>query len=190
MPPRIPERQLLRARIMRRGQTLAEEMLWLGLRNRRLGAKFRRQVPIGAFIADFACVEVKLVVEVDGPSHETDAGRFMDARRDRWFRENGWCVVRVPNALVVVGGDLALDLIKAALGRKGVLLLPLAGEGGPCVSKGRMRALGGGFHDAGLLHRPHPTSLREATFSHVWEKGRRRHRRVLPQPHSVSPSTG
>ena len=96
MPPRIPEQQLIRARDMRRGQTLAEDMLWRGLRDRRLGAKFRRQVPIGAFIADFACVEAKLVIEVDGPSHETAQGRVLDNRRDRWLRENGWSVVRVP----------------------------------------------------------------------------------------------
>lgn len=61
------------ARTMRREQTLAEDMLWLGLHDRRLGAKFRRQVPIGAFIADFACVAAKLAVKVDRPSCRTPA---------------------------------------------------------------------------------------------------------------------
>ena len=59
MPPRTSQQQLERARRMRRDQTKAEEILWRALRNRQLGAKFRRQVPVGAFIADFACVEVK-----------------------------------------------------------------------------------------------------------------------------------
>jgi very-short-patch-repair endonuclease len=115
MPPRIPETQLSRARAMRGSMTLAEARLWLGLRDRRLGAKFRRQVPIGAFIADFACLEAKLIVEVDGPSHQTPQGQFMDDRRDRWFRENGWRVLRIPNDLAMAGSDLALDRIRAAL---------------------------------------------------------------------------
>ena len=115
MPPRIPEIQLARARAMRGAQTHAEQRLWVGLRDRRLGHKFRRQVPIGPFIADFACMAARLVVEVDGPSHETDEGRAMDARRDRWFGENGWLVVRQSNELVMGGGDLAFDRIRMAL---------------------------------------------------------------------------
>ena len=100
---------------MRRDQTIAEEMLWRSLRDRRLGVKFRRQEPVGAFTPDFVCVEAKLVVEVDGPSHETDAGAAQDRWRDRWFAENGWRVVRLSNALVTGGGDLALAPIRAAL---------------------------------------------------------------------------
>ena len=115
MPPRSSEHQLSRARKMRRDQTNAEEVLWRSLRNRQLGVKFRRQLPIGAFIADFACVEAKVTVEVDGPSHDCDAGAKSDAWRDRWFVANGWRVVRVSNELVVGGGDLALAPIRAAL---------------------------------------------------------------------------
>ena len=67
--------------MLRREQTKAEEILWRSLRDRQLGAKFRRQVPVGAFLVDFACVEARLVVEVDGPSHETPEGRAQDAWR-------------------------------------------------------------------------------------------------------------
>ena len=115
MTPRIPKPQLVRAREMRRQQTFAEDLLWRGLRDRRLSVKFRRQVPIGPFIADFPCVEAKLVVEVDGPSHKTDAGKGHDARRDEWFRANGGRVVRVRYKLVTGGGDIALDAIRTSL---------------------------------------------------------------------------
>ena len=115
MPPRTSALQTSRARKLRRDQTIAKELLWRSLRNNQLGVKFRRQVPVGVFIADFACVAAKLIVEVDGPSHESDAGQAKDAWRDRWFADNGWRVVRVSNALVIGGGDLAIVPIKEAL---------------------------------------------------------------------------
>ena len=115
MAPRTSEHRRERARTLRREQTVAEEILWRSLRDRQLGAKFRRQVPVGAFTVDFACVEARLVVEVDGPSHETPEGRAQDAWRDRCLQGMGWRVVRVPNALVIAGGDLALAPIRAAL---------------------------------------------------------------------------
>lgn len=113
--PPTPERQLERARTLRREQTFAEEMLWRSLRGRGIGAKFRRQMPLGPFNLDFACVAARLAVEVDGPSHDTDDGRAGDAGRDAWLRARGWRVLRVPNALVTGGGDLALDAIRSAL---------------------------------------------------------------------------
>jgi len=59
-----------RARKLRREQTDAEGKLWYLLRNRNLaGRKFKRQLPIGPYIADFACVELKLIVEADGGQH-------------------------------------------------------------------------------------------------------------------------
>ena len=117
MPPRTSEHQRERSRRLRREQTKAEEILWRSLRDRQLGAKFRRQVPVGAFVVDVACVEAKRVVEVDRPSHETPAGRAADAWRDRCLSDMGRRVVRVTNALVIGGGDLALAPILAALDR-------------------------------------------------------------------------
>lgn len=111
MPPRIPDAQPDRPRDLRREQAIAEDMLWHALRHRAFGVKFRRQVPIGAFIADFACVERKVVVEMRGP----EPAEGFELRRDRCFRDNGWHVVRVSNASVTDGSEVSLDLIRAAL---------------------------------------------------------------------------
>ncbi len=62
MPPRTSEHQRERTRRLRREQTKAEAILWRSLRDRQLGAKFRRQAPVVAFVVDFACVEAKLVM--------------------------------------------------------------------------------------------------------------------------------
>ena len=70
------------AQNLRRSTTAAEAQLWRMLRGRRLlGRKFVRQLPIGPFFADFACREAKLVVEIDGATHSTDAEAASDASR-------------------------------------------------------------------------------------------------------------
>jgi very-short-patch-repair endonuclease len=70
-----------------------EWRLWYRLRGRQLnGFKFRRQVPLGPYLADFACLEAKLVVEVDGEHHGEQLA--YDARRDRWLGEMGLRVIR------------------------------------------------------------------------------------------------
>ncbi|MBU4531326.1 MAG: DUF559 domain-containing protein [Hoeflea sp.] len=83
------------ARSMRRAPTEAEARLWGALRNRRLdGLKFRRQVPMGAYIADFVCMEAKLIVEVDGVQH---AGNQRDLVRDAALAGLGFRVLRFWN---------------------------------------------------------------------------------------------
>ncbi|NKE66362.1 DUF559 domain-containing protein [Ramlibacter sp. RBP-2] len=82
------------ARSLRAGMTDSERALWFGLRREQLGVKFRRQHPIGNFIADFACLDPKLVVELDGSQHLEQAA--YDVRRDRFLRENGFIVLRFP----------------------------------------------------------------------------------------------
>ena len=86
---------------MRRDPTVAEAILWNAIRRRHLGVRFRRQEPIGPFIADFVCRSHRLVVELDGASHD-DLAR--DARRDAWMARHGWFVLRFDNEDVV--GDL------------------------------------------------------------------------------------
>lgn len=82
-----------------------ERRLWRGLRDRRfLGYKFRRQVPIGPFIADFACKSARLVIETDGARHGFDDQEQRDLRRTQWLEQNGWRVVRFWN------GELASDM--------------------------------------------------------------------------------
>jgi very-short-patch-repair endonuclease len=89
MPSDIPEPVLLRlAREQRAEAAQAETILWRNLRDRRCeGAKFRRQVPIGNFIVDFVCFERRLIIEVDGPSHDDAKQQAKDRERDAWLCE-------------------------------------------------------------------------------------------------------
>lgn len=83
------------ARTMRREPTEVEERLWRELRSRRLDRiKFRRQVPIGAFIADFACLDAKLLVELDGSQH---ADSVYDVSRDAELKSRGFRILRFRN---------------------------------------------------------------------------------------------
>ena len=85
-----------RARAMRREPTEAERRLWALLRGRRLvDFKFRRQTPIGPYIADFVCLRARLIVELDGGQH---AESRHDLRRDAWLRSEGFEVLRFWNA--------------------------------------------------------------------------------------------
>ena len=97
-----PARALLleeRARIMRCSPTRSEEWLWRRLSGSKPGFAFRRQLVIGEHLADFACTEVPLVVEVDGGYHE---GRErLDGARDRALGELGWTVLRVADESVI-----------------------------------------------------------------------------------------
>jgi very-short-patch-repair endonuclease len=75
--------------------TLPEGLLWRELRGKRTGLKFRRQFPVLDYVADFACVEVRLLVEVDGIAHDMGDRPTRDARRDRILNEKGWRIVRI-----------------------------------------------------------------------------------------------
>lgn len=99
----------------RRTMPRAEALLWSYLRKHALNAKFRRQHPIGPFIADFACVASKLVVEVDGHTHWTFEELAHDAKRTRYIEANGWRIVRVTNADVYDDLDGVWRLIAASL---------------------------------------------------------------------------
>ena len=93
---RLPTREF--ARSLRRKLTRAETILWSRLRRDQIaGYRFRKQHPIGPYIADFACLIAKLVVEVDGGTHSTDRERAYDRARDAYLRERGWRVCRVSN---------------------------------------------------------------------------------------------
>jgi very-short-patch-repair endonuclease len=103
---------LVVARQLRESMTDAERRLWSRLRGRELGgAKFRRQVPIGRYVADFACVDSRLIVELDGGQHE--AGR--DAARTADLQRLGWRVLRFWNDAVLRETDAVLTEIAAAL---------------------------------------------------------------------------
>jgi very-short-patch-repair endonuclease len=78
------------ARKLRRDVSRTEARLWLRLRNSQLGEPFRRQHPVGPYFADYACVPLKLVVEVDGPTHDLGS----DLKRDQYMEAAGWTVLR------------------------------------------------------------------------------------------------
>lgn len=88
-----------RAQELRQKQTPAEEALWARLRGRKLdGMKFRRQHPIGRFIADFYCAEVKLIIEVDGEIHQHQ--KAYDQARTEALKDLRCQVIRFTNAEV------------------------------------------------------------------------------------------
>ena len=91
-----------RARELRKGMNDYERKLWSLLRAKRLaGFRFRRQHPVGPFIADFYCVSAKLIVEQDGAQHFEEDQVYRDAARTRWLEQRGDRVFRVSNADVM-----------------------------------------------------------------------------------------
>ncbi len=100
------------ARELRRNQTEAERLLWSRLRNRRLsGWKFKRQVPIGPYIADFVCVDAWLIVELDGGHHNRDSVAERDRRRTADLGGRHYLVVRFWNHEVTTQLDSVCDTI-------------------------------------------------------------------------------
>ena len=102
------------ARRLRRGQTLAEEKLWTIVRGRRLGGyKFRRQVPIDHYFADFTCRDAHLIVELDGPTHEGREDH--DALRTEALQRCGYRVLRFGNEVVLADPGGVAEATGAAL---------------------------------------------------------------------------
>jgi very-short-patch-repair endonuclease len=102
-----------RARSLRRNQTDTEAALWNLLRAKRLqGAKFRRQFPIGNYIADFACPVARLIIEADGGQH---AENSYDQARDAWLLTQDWRVIRFWNTDILTNPEGVLTAVLAAL---------------------------------------------------------------------------
>ena len=107
------EGTLKRAKRLRRNFTDAERKLWQLLRSRQLNeAKFRRQQPIGPYIADFVCQEARLIVEADGGQH-SDSGH--DRRRTEFLNSAGYRVLRFWNHNILGNADGVLHIISGAL---------------------------------------------------------------------------
>jgi very-short-patch-repair endonuclease len=102
------------ARRLRRDRTVAEERLWKYLRNRQMdGAKFRFQSPVGSYVADFLCVEAKLIVELDGGQHGTEIEK--DTARTKWIEAAGYSVIRFWNNDVLANTEGVLEVIRLAV---------------------------------------------------------------------------
>jgi very-short-patch-repair endonuclease len=102
----------VRASALRRNSTDAEALLWHHLRNRRLlDLKFRRQRPIGPYFADFACIEIGLVIELDGGQHAEQLA--CDAQRAAVMEQLGFRTLRFWNHEVLNQTDAVLEKILA-----------------------------------------------------------------------------
>ena len=129
-----------RARELRANMTDAERKLWQILRQRQVSEfKFRRQVPIGNYIADFVCANAKIVLEVDGGQHGTPP----DAERDRWFASQGYRVLRFPNNEVEQNPEGVYGRVEAALAQKPEPVVAVEDKS-PWAQARRQRELGRG----------------------------------------------
>ena len=97
------------AKNMRKHMQDAEYLLWCRLSRKQLGVKFRRQQPIGAYVADFFCPEKKLIVELDGSQHQLQQSH--DAKRTAFLESEGYSVMRFWNNDVFVAMDSVLEKI-------------------------------------------------------------------------------
>jgi very-short-patch-repair endonuclease len=103
---------------LRQKQTEAEKVLWFKLRDRQLnGAKFRRQHRIGSYIVDFACLEKKLIIEIDGGQHNQTLTKENDEQRTLWLEAAGYHVVRFWNNEILQNTEGVLEKIKELLGQ-------------------------------------------------------------------------
>ena len=103
-----------RARKLRREMSPPEATLWQVLRTRPGGLKFRRQHPVGPFVADFYCPSRKLIIEIDGIAHAMGDTPQRDERRDEWLRSHGYQVVRIPAGEVSCDVEAVLNYILGA----------------------------------------------------------------------------
>ncbi|MGH6930899.1 MAG: endonuclease domain-containing protein [Dongiaceae bacterium] len=106
-----------RTRTLRRQSTKAERLIWSVLRDRRLaGFKFRRQFPVGGFVADFACVDRRLIVDIDGTGH--DLTFEQDERRTAALANLGFHVIRFANNEVATNLEGVRHAILSELRRR------------------------------------------------------------------------
>ncbi len=100
------------AKNMRKEPTQAENVLWEALRNKNIGFKFRRQHPVENYIADFICLDVWIIIEIDGGYHASDEQKKADDARDSYLKETGFTTLRFTNEQVLNNLDHVLNQIK------------------------------------------------------------------------------
>jgi len=115
-----------RARSLRRQMTLPEVVLWRALRMRPQGFKFRRQHPVGGYVADFACLSARVLIEVDGGAHEFEGLARIDALRQADLERSGFSVLRIAARDVLDDLDAVVRLIVARCEARAPLHQPSA----------------------------------------------------------------
>jgi very-short-patch-repair endonuclease len=119
--PKIPAwqvstKQRARARSLRKDSTDAEQIIWNAVRAHRLnGASFRRQLPIGPYVADFVCRAATLIIEIDGGQHFEPQGLRRDSRRDAFLSSKGYRILRFNNHEVMTNREGVLETIASAI---------------------------------------------------------------------------
>lgn len=103
--PNVSKHQLGRSRELRKNPTWSEEQLWSLIKANQLGVRFKRQVPIGRWIVDFLCPSKKLVVELDGSSHEHT--KAQDDFRDSDIKSLGYRILRITVNEIETGDAIA-----------------------------------------------------------------------------------
>jgi very-short-patch-repair endonuclease len=131
-----------RAKQLRSNTTEPEQALWRALKNIPVyGSHFRRQVPIGPYVAEFACLKARLTIELDDGHHSQDDVAIKDEHRTRWLESEGYRVVRFWNAELTENMNGVLDTIYAALygspqSEAAALPTPPRPDGRPSPSRG------------------------------------------------------
>lgn len=92
--------------------------MWDELKGKRLGVRFRRQHVIGEYIADFVCLDYRLVVEVDGKYHDAAQQQENDQIRTQWLNANGFTVIRFVNEEVIGATEAVVKKIRDELTTK------------------------------------------------------------------------
>jgi very-short-patch-repair endonuclease len=101
-------------KFLRHHQTCAEHRLWLQIRSKRIAShRFRRQVRLDRYVADFVCFSLRLIIEVDGPSHELTVGQ--DEIRTRRLEAQGYRIIRFSNEQVMRELDSVVETIRAVI---------------------------------------------------------------------------
>jgi very-short-patch-repair endonuclease len=131
----VSSQQRQRTKSLRRTMTRAETLLWRYLKAHHIdGLGFRRQVPMRGYVADFVCHAARLVVELDGETHDFESRQRSDSARDSWFRPQGYVVLRFGNEQVLRNLEGVIESIRVkaaarALGLPPSLSLPHKGGG-------------------------------------------------------------
>jgi len=103
------KKQKARRQSLRNNMTNAEIVLWLKLKGKQLGYKFRRQHGIGKYIVDFYCAELKLIIEIDGDVHALDKQTQLDEERQKYLESLHYKVIRYNNNDILTNINGALD---------------------------------------------------------------------------------
>ena len=106
------------AKLLRKNMTAAETVLWMYLKAGVNDCKFRRQHPIGIYVADFYCHKAKLVIEVDGSIHNLDEVKQNDKEKEAYLTNNGYAVVRFTNKEEMTQAETVLEKIKNIISGK------------------------------------------------------------------------